>query len=147
MEYISPKVLGTPDVVAEPRWEDYPKMSRLEFFHGLRKRNWKSEYFEPGSDPWRLQFFVDSGRLFRPSFSGYKVLVTSEAGSVGWVDLPDSGVQNFLEDATIEREVSGMPTRINNIESPSDFGYNQVSQLVLKESPTQAIIQVTYDSG
>lgn len=143
VEYISPQVLGTSEIVTEPEWEVYPKMSRMEFYHGLRQRNWKSEYFNPESDPWRLQFFVDSGRLFRPSYSGYKVLITSKTGGVHWVNLPESGVENFLEDATMEREISGVPGRINNLSSPLNYGYNQVGLASCEENSITVIVNLT----
>ena len=36
------------------------------FAQGLRERNWTSEYYNEGSEPWKIEVFEDSGRLLQP---------------------------------------------------------------------------------
>ena len=181
LEFVPPEVLGAgAGYAAEPRWEALPQMPFMQFYHGLRQRNWTSPYYTPAAAKWDLQFFQDrcgraggwvdgrapwsvcvcvclptcarrsggymhpigmaagsptsslphpaqnhllsaplrplpcpapsacSGRFLRPSFGGYRVLVTQAAagGAAGqqqqpqqwWVNLEEPGAPTFLRD-------------------------------------------------
>lgn len=55
--WVPPAVLGTGAVVEEPRWGSMPRMSLLEFYAGLQRRNWTSQYHDPLAVPWKLNFY------------------------------------------------------------------------------------------
>lgn len=50
-------------------------MSYMEFFQGLRERNWTSEWYKKEAAPWKVQIFQDSGRFMAPAFPGYRCAV------------------------------------------------------------------------
>ena len=70
----------------------------MEFYQGLRERNWTSKHYDPDAQPWQIQFFRDSGRFMRPSFDGYRALVTKSDGNQFWVNIDQSGPETFLRD-------------------------------------------------
>lgn len=47
-------------------------MPYMEFYQGLRERNWTSDWYQQDAPPWRVQIFQDSGRFMAPAFSGYR---------------------------------------------------------------------------
>lgn len=51
----------------------------------------------PDADPWRVQFF-QCGYVGVSGWGGWRALVTTQAGSQAWVDLPASGPDAFLQD-------------------------------------------------
>lgn len=97
-DFVPYEVLGQSPYGKEPKWNDIKQMSYMEFYAGIRERNWTSEYYNPDAERWELEFFEDSGRLFRPSFMGYRVLVKKENGDQFWVNLDRPGPDNFLRD-------------------------------------------------
>ncbi len=48
------------------------QMPFMEFYQGLRERNWTSPWYKEDAAPWRVQFFQDSGRFMAPSYPGYR---------------------------------------------------------------------------
>ena len=48
------------------------QMPYMEFYQGLRERNWTSPWYKADAAPWRVQIYQDSGRLLAPAFSGYR---------------------------------------------------------------------------
>ena len=44
----------------------------MEFYQGLRERNWTSPWYKEDAQPWRVQFFTDSGRFMAPAYPGYR---------------------------------------------------------------------------
>ena len=98
-DFVPYEVLGpSAGYEGEPKWTELKQISYMEFYAGLRQRNWTSKYYNPDAPPWDLKFYQDSGRLFRPSFVGYRVLVTKEDGSQVWVNLDRAGPDSFLRD-------------------------------------------------
>lgn len=129
-DFVPAEVLGTGyNYDPEPEWSSIPQMAYMEFYKGLRERNWTSEYYNPDADPWKLQFFEDAGKFLRPSFTGYRVLLTKSDGSRAWVAIENAGTDTFLRDymggggpgGIWRSKRSGPP-----LGSPSDYGYNQV---------------------
>ena len=55
--WVPPSVLGTGVVEHEPRWAGMPRMSLLEFYAGLQRRNWTSPHHDPAAVPWKLDFY------------------------------------------------------------------------------------------
>ena len=52
------------------------QMPYMEFYQGLRERNWTSPWYKADAPPWRLQLFQDSGRFMAPAFPGYRCTAT-----------------------------------------------------------------------
>ncbi|KAI3430488.1 hypothetical protein D9Q98_005083 [Chlorella vulgaris] len=97
--FVPSEVLGQGAGYApEPKWGSLPQMPYMEFFQGLRERNWTTQWYDPAAEKWELKFFEDSGRFMRPSFAGYRVLVTKEGGQQCWVNLDEPGAPTFLHD-------------------------------------------------
>jgi len=55
--WVPPSVLGTGVVVEEPRWGKMERMNLMEFYTGIQRRNWTSEYHDPSAVPWKLDFY------------------------------------------------------------------------------------------
>lgn len=55
-------------------------MSYMEFFQGLRERNWTSEWYKEEAAPWKVEIFQDSGRFLAPAFPGYRCAVARRSG-------------------------------------------------------------------
>ena len=134
-QYIPPEVLGTSHYDAEPEWGSMPQMSYMEFYHGLRQRNWTSSYHDATAEPWNLKFFRDSGRLLRPVWRGFRVQVTKANGSQCWVDLPDAGTETFVKDHMQPMHtIPGDQGQLHQLRVPQEnvalyqYGYNQVFQ-------------------
>lgn len=113
-------------------------MPYMEFYHGLRERNWTSKYYNPHVDKWDVQFYKDSGRLLRPIFKGYRALITRGNGKKFWVDLPYAGLDTFLRDYSSGGYYGGaffskkrIPREPGN---PSEYGYNQVFEQIFQAS-------------
>ena len=130
-DFIPVDVLGCGGkVIPEPDWKKLPEMTYMEFYQGLRKRNWTSKYYDPDAEPWSLQFFRDSGRFLRPAFGGFRVVVTKrDTGEQAWVRLELPGADAFLRDysqggsqGTIWQSKRSPQT----LGSPAQYGYNQV---------------------
>jgi cell division protease FtsH len=135
----------------EPNWWQLPRMNFMEFYQGLRERNWTNKYYNKNADKWEMQFFKDAGRMLRPSFPGYRVLVTRSSskgsnnsshldGTQFWVDLPRSGVDNFLSDYASGGSKGGSLWK-GKRESPelglADYGYNQVLEQIFQAQEEQ----------
>ncbi len=132
-QYIPPEVLGDVTYDAESDWQGMPQISYMEFYHGLRQRNWTSEYYDSAVEPWDLKFFRDSGRFLRPIFPGFRAQITKADGSQFWVDLPNAGSETYVNDY-IQSTVPGTDAQLQDIRvaKPNvamyQYGYNQVFQ-------------------
>jgi cell division protease FtsH len=128
-DFVPPEVLGTVNYAPEPRWRSLPRMTYMEFYQGLRERNWTNKYYDPDAPAWQLQFFRDSGRFMRPAFEGYRVLVTKADGTQAWVDIDQPGPENFLRDymgGGSEGAIWKGKRSPQEILHPAQYGYNQV---------------------
>ncbi|KAL4448900.1 hypothetical protein ABPG77_007617 [Micractinium sp. CCAP 211/92] len=129
-DFVPAEVLGQgAGYAAEPRWSQLPQMSFMEFYQGLRERNWTSKYYKPDAEKWSLQFFQDSGRFLRPSFEGYRVLVTKASGEQSWVNLNYEGLPTFLHDYSSGGGVGAIHTakrESQELRHPAQYGSNQV---------------------
>lgn len=142
----------------EPNWWKLPRMNFMEFYQGLRERNWTSKHYNENADTWEMQFFKDAGRMLRPSFPGYRVLVTRSNnnnktnnrsssssssplnGTQFWVDLPRSGVDNFLSDYASGGSKGGSLWKGKRESSElglADYGYNQVLEQIFQAQEEQ----------
>jgi len=120
----------------EPAWDQLPQMSFMEFYAGLRERNWTSEHYNPDASRWDVAFFEDSGRFLRPSFAGYRALVTKHVSETEtetcWVNLDRPGPDSFLRDYLGGGYHGGALFKAQNKRyapkpfTPADYGYNQV---------------------
>ena len=70
---------GMLHTLLEPRSRRFrlEQMPYMEFYHGLRERNWTSPWYKEDATPWRVQFFQDSGRFMAPSYPGYRCAVAA----------------------------------------------------------------------
>ena len=134
-QYIPAEVLGSRHYDAEPEWETMPQMTYMEFYHGLRQRNWTSTYHDASAEPWNLKIFRDSGRLFRPVWPGFRVQLTKSDGSQCWVDLPDAGTETYVQDhMQANQTIPGTDAQLDQLRTPQQngalyqYGYNQVFQ-------------------
>ena len=60
LEFVPTEVLGAGAGYApEPRWDALPQMPFMQFYHGLRQRNWTSPHYSAAAEKWDLQFFQD----------------------------------------------------------------------------------------
>lgn len=130
-DFVPYEVLGGQQYNPEPNWSDIEQMSYMEFYAGLRERNWTSEYYNPDAAVWNMEFFRDSGRFLRPSFAGYRVLLTSpeKEGWKRWVNLDRPGPDNFLRDYMGGGTVGAIYTTKRMSQkpfSPREYGYNQI---------------------
>ncbi|KAK9909403.1 hypothetical protein WJX75_001741 [Coccomyxa subellipsoidea] len=116
-------------VTKEPEWAKLPQMSFMEFYQGLRERNWTSEYYNEGSEPWKIEVFEDSGRLLQPSWPGFRATVTDASGKTSWVNMPAPGAETYTHDFMAGGTKGGIwrPQRAptENV-SMHQWGYNQV---------------------
>ncbi|KAL3161042.1 hypothetical protein ABBQ38_009425 [Trebouxia sp. C0009 RCD-2024] len=130
-QYVPPEVLGSMHYDDEPAWETMTQMPYMEFYDGLRQRNWTSPYHNPQAESWDLKFFRDSGRLFRPSWPGFRVQITKRDGSQCWADLPQAGAETFVKDH-VQAAVPGTEAQLEQMRLPHrtgelfQYGYNQV---------------------
>lgn len=135
VQWVAPEVLGNRTYAKEPRWAKTQQMSIMEFHKGLRERNWTHADYREDVTPWTVAFFEDSGRFMRPSFDGYRALVTKADGSEAWVDMPVSGHDTFLRDYTAGGG-GGANYRFKRVpravEHPSQVGYNQIFEQVFQ---------------
>lgn len=132
-QYVPPEVLGAMHYDDEPAWETMPEMPYMEFFHGLRQRNWTSPYHNPQAEPWDLRIFRDSGRLFHPSWPGFRVQITKPDGTQCWANLPEPGAETFVQDH-VQAAIPGTVAQLEQMRLPHQtgellqYGYNQVFQ-------------------
>ena len=132
-QYIPPEVLGSMHYDDEPHWEAMPQMTYMEFYHGLRQRNWTSPYHNPQAEPWVLKVFRDSGRLLRPSWPGFRIHITKPDGSQCWADIPTAGSETYVKDH-VQAVVPGSQEQLDQMRLPTNngelfqYGYNQVFQ-------------------
>eukprot|EP00891_Asterochloris_glomerata_P005616 jgi/Astpho2/5616/Aster-02868 len=96
--YVPQEVLGNVSMGPEPDWLHLPQMPFMEFYHGLRQRNWTSEYYQQDAEPWTVQMYEDSGRTLLPNWPGWRAVVTDSQGQQQWVNMPTEGQQTFLKD-------------------------------------------------
>lgn len=131
--YIPSEVLGDVNYDAEPQWQSLPQMSYMEFYHGLRQRNWTSECHDAALEAWDLKIFRDSGRFLQPVFPGFRVQVTKPDGSQCWVDLPTAGSETYVQDH-LQPTMPGSDAQLQDMRVPQpnvatyQYGYNQVFQ-------------------
>lgn len=148
-DFVPYEVLGGQGYGNEPKWASLEQMSFMEFYAGLRERNWTSEYYNPDADTWKMEFFQDSGRFLRPSFDGYRVLVTSEEkGWERWVNLDRPGPDSFLRDymsGGTKGAVFTPKRRAPRPFSPRDYGYNQVFEQLFEAYEQRLSTKATID--
>eukprot|EP00884_Botryococcus_braunii_P017856 jgi/Botrbrau1/4754/Bobra.0137s0026.1 len=127
--FIPPEVVGEAFVEEEPKWDKLESLPIQQFIHGLRQRNWTSEFYDPAAVPWRIEMYQDAGRLLRPSWPGFRALVTEPSGRTFWVDMPDAGNETFTRDylsgGTIGANWRTPRVPTDNV-TLSQYGYNQV---------------------
>jgi hypothetical protein len=60
-DFVPVEVLGPAPAAATaaPAWHRMPEITFMEFFHGLRQRNWTSKYYDAQAEPWTVQFYKD----------------------------------------------------------------------------------------
>lgn len=135
VRWVAPEVLGDAGYAKEPQWKKIQQMPVMEFHKGLRERNWTHADYCKDASPWNVAFFEDSGRFMRPSFDGYRALVTKSDGSEAWVDMPFPGNNTFLQDYSAGGG-SGANYRFKRVprqvSHPSEVGYNQVFEQVFQ---------------
>ncbi|CAL8467968.1 g7506 [Coccomyxa elongata] len=116
-------------VSKEPAWAQLPQMSFMEFYQGLRERNWTSKYYKEDSEPWKIEIYEDSGRLMQPSWPGFRATVTDTNGRTSWVNMPVPGAETYTYDFMAGGTKGGIwrPQRVptENV-SMHQWGYNQV---------------------
>ena len=58
-DFVPYEVLGNKTAYPskEPAWEKLPQMSFMEFYAGLRERNWTSEFYNPDASKWGRSVF------------------------------------------------------------------------------------------
>lgn len=114
----------------EPRWRSLPFMPFMELFDGLQRRNWTSPRHDPALPKWELRFFKDGGRLLRPGFYGWRVVVHCPAeGWTRWANLDRAGPDAFLRDYS-GGGFGGAIWRAKRLPqplvSPAQYGWNQI---------------------
>ena len=93
----------------EPAWETMTQMPYMEFYDGLRQRNWTSPYHNPQAESWDP----------KPD------------GSQCWADLPQAGAETFVKDH-VQAAVPGTGEQLEQMRLPHktgelfQYGYNQV---------------------
>ena len=130
-DFVPPEVLGDVTYAPEPAWAALPRMPYMEFYQGLRRRNWTSPHYDAGAEPWDVHFFRDSGRFMRPSFAGYRALVTRPDGSQAWAELDRPGADTFLRDYSgggSRGAIHGAKRESQALATPAQYGYNQAFQ-------------------
>ena len=53
-DFVPVEVLGNVRYAAEPDWGSLPQMTYMEFYQGLRERNWTCKHFDPEADRWQV---------------------------------------------------------------------------------------------
>ncbi|KAK9848832.1 hypothetical protein WJX84_007112, partial [Apatococcus fuscideae] len=134
-DFVPVEVLGNVRYAAEPHWGTLPQMTFMEFYQGLRERNWTCKYFNPEAERWQVQFFEDQGRFLRDSFHGYRALVTRSDRSQFWADLPEAGAPSYIEDH-MAGGTAGGPWKQAQAPQPNvamyQYGYNQVFEQIFQ---------------
>ena len=130
-DFVPVEVLGSGAAVTpEPKWKSMRQMTYMEFYQGLRERNWTSKYYDPDADPWSVQFFRDSGRFMRPAFGGFRAVVeNSNTGEQAWVSLEIPGADTFLRDYSqggSQGTIWQSKRTPQTLATPAQYGYNQV---------------------
>jgi ATP-dependent metalloprotease FtsH len=128
-QFIHPEVVfDTKAFMKSTRWRKMPKMPYMEFYHGLRQRNWTSPFYETDAEPWKIDIYLDGGQSWPRTTFGVRAVVTTQDGKQRWVSMQDPGA----EIATQDRLSQGGPGGIYNRErlpvekSLEDYGYLQV---------------------
>ena len=122
--YIPESVLGDWQYEVEPNWRQMDQMPLLEFFQGLRQRNWTDRRrYDPKSEPWRLQLYRCGYESDPTGWTGLRAVITTPASTSGgsnddgemqrrWVSMPDSGPLGRVSSAEVSE--------------PGRVGYNDV---------------------
>ena len=113
--------------VKQPKWRAMRRMPYMEFYHGIRQRNWTSSFYDPNAEPWHVEVFMDGGPRFGTSF-GVRAVVTAADGTKRWIDMPRPGADIALEDRLSNGGPSGAvnPQRLPAEKSLNDYGYLQI---------------------
>ncbi|QDZ20839.1 ATP-dependent zinc metalloprotease FtsH [Chloropicon primus] len=99
-QFIHPEVVwDTRAFMKTAKWRKMPRMPYMEFFHGLRKRNEASPFYDAGAAPWRVEMYLDGGQRWPRTAFGVRAVVTAADGTQKWVDMPDAGT---VEEKTLE---------------------------------------------
>lgn len=112
----------------EPNWKELKEISFMQFYKGIEERNWRSPFFKPASRKWKIQFFEDCGRLFRPSYLGYRAVIKEKGKPPVYCNLTNPGADSFSEDVMFPREADSLTPvyRTAQFNKLSDYGYLQV---------------------
>lgn len=115
--------------VQEPEWEALEEIPFMQLYKGVEERNWRSPFYDPNAKPWQILFFEDCGRLFRPSFNGYRAVIVEEGKEPVWCNLSNPGANTFEEDYIVPREADNMQQTFRDADLgyPNDYGYRQVA--------------------
>ena len=54
-DFVPVEVLGNVRYAAEPHWGSLPQMTFMEFYQGLRERNWTCKYYNPEAERWQVR--------------------------------------------------------------------------------------------
>ena len=121
--------LGEGMEAKEPNWRRMKEIPFMQLYKGVEERNWRSPLFNPDAAEWKILFFEDRGRLFRPSFNGYRAVVQEKGKEPVWCNLSRPGKETFEEDHRFPRQDLEIPQiyRSAYLGYPSDYGYLQVS--------------------
>lgn len=130
-QFVRPETLDGGMEISEPKWERMNEIPFMQFYKGIETRNWRSPFFNPDAPPWKIRFYEDFGRLFRPSFPGYRAVIEEEGKDPIWCRLSRPGADPFSEDHLFPRFDDGTAPlpRSNEFGYPSDYGYLQVTPL------------------
>ena len=128
-QFVHPEVVwDTKAFMKSSRWRRMPRMPYMEFYHGLRQRNWTSPFYDKDAEPWTIEIYLDGGQRWPRTAFGVRAVVTSADGRKRWIDMPEAGTEISLSD----RLSNGGPGGIYNMErmpaekSLTDYGYLQI---------------------
>lgn len=128
--FVRGESLGGESYASEPKWNEMEEIPFMQLYKGIEQRNWRSEFYDPDSTPWRISFFEDCGRLFRPSFKGFRAVIYEEGKDPVWCNCIRPGVDTYEEDYLFHREPEAQQPmyRTADLGYPSDYGYLQVTE-------------------
>ena len=146
-QFIHPEVVwDTRAFMKLPKWKRMKKMPYMEFYHGLRRRNPHSSFFDEAAEPWKVEMFLDGGQRWPRTAFGVRAVVTSAEGRQRWVDMPDPGaaINLVTEEGLDDSKEKSLMT---------DYGYLQIFEQLQEAygapggkvtSPTEDLVNVSY---
>ena len=117
-----------------------PQMNYAALFQGIRRRSWTSNFFDPTAEPWKLDFYHDSGSRKKvlgifpkiDGWTGWRVVVTNaDTGEQQWTDLNHPGAPTYLEDY-LKGLGTSIPGNAGHVRRPEpkvyamDYGYEAI---------------------